>query len=70
MERNKAIVMAYNILLDLQVAGRSWIVGGNEALDRLHQMGMDNDTIMRMQRQFKKDPGQVRMSLEEKLIAS
>ena len=66
--RKKAESTADSILTALQVAGRSRVFGGIEAVKMLNNFGMDNDTIVRMKRRYQKDPVGVRISLEKNLL--
>lgn len=68
--RDKALVESYLIIEALKTYGHSWISGSNEAMDYLHGLGMDDETIGKMAMRVKKDPVEARESLQKNLYNS
>jgi len=67
-KKDTANVRTYFIIEALKGFGHSPLLGGQEAADYLHNMGMDDQTIVKMQRKYFNDPYGVRTSLEQSIF--
>lgn len=68
--QDEANTRAYFILEAVQAYGHSKMLGGEEAADFLHGMGLDDSTILNIQKRFQKDPYETRRSLKETIEKS
>ena len=68
--RDTANVRAYFITEALKGFGHSPLLGGKESADYLHNMGMDDETILKMKKKYYKDPRGTRESLEKTIYES
>jgi len=67
-KKDTASVKAYFITSALQAYGRSPLLGGQDASDYLHNMGLDDQTIRKMQRKYFLNPHDTRESLERSIL--
>lgn len=65
---DKANTQAYFIIEALKTAGHATALGGREAEKYLHELGMNDETIFKMKKKYKKDPATVRESLVSSLL--
>ena len=68
-KRDLAHTRTYFLTEALKGYGHSPLLGGQECADYLHSMGLDDDTIIKMQRKFLKNPYEMRCSLEESILS-
>lgn len=68
-KRDTATVKAHFIIEALKGFGHSKILGGQEAADYLHGMGLDDQTILKMQRKYYLDKAGTRESLENSILS-
>lgn len=68
--KDTASVKAYFITEAIKGFGHGPLLGGKESADYLHNMGMDDQTIIKMQRKYYKDPHGTRESLERTIYES
>lgn len=69
-KRDTATTQAYFITQALSAFGHSKLLGGEEAAEYLHKMGLDDQTILKMQRKYYLNKHDTRESLENKIYES
>ena len=69
-KKDTAHTKAFFITEALRGYGHSPLLGGQECADYLHEMGLDEGTIIKMQRKFLSNPYEMRVSLEDSILKS
>jgi hypothetical protein len=69
-KKDTAHTKAYFITEALRGYGHSPLLGGQDCADYLHGMGLDEETIIKMQRKFLSNPHDMRESLEQSILKS